>query len=237
MPLTPPSSTSESLWKSASFCFSWTNCCMTFLPCTRASHCDSFCSLKPRTCSSRASMRLWSSASVSPEPLAGVSCTWEFGLAFSSAAPNGHQLWPRETSSPCAPPATASTGDSGLALRALRPSARGAGERPARGAGASPECLLPPMASQGSERSSSALVRLARSGSTSFLQSLRAASEKRASARPKPPKKPWATVKSRDPWRSLFSSSCCELLRKGCLPPNISMYIVMPAAHTSQRFV
>mmetsp|Transcript_44752 Transcript_44752/g.127765 ORF Transcript_44752/g.127765 Transcript_44752/m.127765 type:complete len:201 (+) Transcript_44752:381-983(+) len=155
--------------QSATFCFSavplCTSWCMTLLPCTRASHCDSFCSCCCRICSSRASMRLWSSASLSGDPLFW-SCTCAFGRAFSSAAPNGHHDCPRPTSSH-------SVGSNGFAVW-VRLAVSGCCAGAATG---SPDCLLPPMASQGSLRTSSAPQRFAMSGSTSLLQSLLAASE------------------------------------------------------------
>mmetsp|Transcript_94294 Transcript_94294/g.249290 ORF Transcript_94294/g.249290 Transcript_94294/m.249290 type:complete len:291 (-) Transcript_94294:105-977(-) len=78
------------------------------------------------------------------------------------------------------------------------------------------------------------------SGSTIRRQQPFAASHHRLPAA-KPKKPDSAREKSRAPECSFLSSSCCcswaPSLRKGCLPPVITMYMVTPAAQTSQRLV
>mmetsp|Transcript_87593 Transcript_87593/g.228535 ORF Transcript_87593/g.228535 Transcript_87593/m.228535 type:complete len:221 (-) Transcript_87593:559-1221(-) len=153
-------------------------------------------------------MRFCSSASDSPP-------AW-FGWAFSSL--KGHH--------PCAlgEPLGPFSSGAGPARRACC-SARTSGGAP------DGEALV---AIHWSERASSAEARRETSGSTSRLQRRRAGSEKRPSPRPMPPRKPCATEKSRVPASIRFSCSCL-FSTKGCRPPNMSMYIVTPAAQRSQR--
>mmetsp|Transcript_69597 Transcript_69597/g.201716 ORF Transcript_69597/g.201716 Transcript_69597/m.201716 type:complete len:361 (-) Transcript_69597:518-1600(-) len=85
----------------------------------------------------------------------------------------------------------------------------------------------------------SAVMRRLGSGSTIRLHRHRASSENRKGAAPRPanPKKPalplLASLKSSSPVSSSWSSRPPRSFKKGCLPPNIIMYIDTPTAQTS----
>mmetsp|Transcript_8222 Transcript_8222/g.24411 ORF Transcript_8222/g.24411 Transcript_8222/m.24411 type:complete len:205 (+) Transcript_8222:1410-2024(+) len=142
------------------------------------------------------------------------------------------------------PPLSSGFRDSGIAVcGAPLPSSSGGGDRDPEGEERGPagglSCCLRTV-SHLILRVSSAEIRFLSSGSTRREQRDRASSEKRRLA-PRPPKlkKPPITFeellsrKSSSPLSSRPSSRPPFTLMKGCLPPNITMYMDTPQAHMS----
>mmetsp|Transcript_61030 Transcript_61030/g.164595 ORF Transcript_61030/g.164595 Transcript_61030/m.164595 type:complete len:286 (-) Transcript_61030:587-1444(-) len=238
-------------------------CCCIWISCFSSSACFSSISDSFVFCLCRASRRCARSASMSLSLAASLSSSvfspgpegWGKGAKLATAAPRGASVptggfWELGSLGRGPPAASLDAPSCGRGRRsgdergvprgseatgaaAPWPSVGvgGDGDRPAT-------VLFVPLFSHATPRVSSAEMRFAWSGSTIFLQRLRASSEKRGMAPPKfpRPKKPLLALGSRksiSPFSSRLSSRCPRSFRKGCLPPNMTMYIDTPAAHTS----
>mmetsp|Transcript_46436 Transcript_46436/g.140890 ORF Transcript_46436/g.140890 Transcript_46436/m.140890 type:complete len:301 (+) Transcript_46436:132-1034(+) len=200
------------------------NCSITLLLCTRASHCDSFCSCCNFNCASSASIRLaFSSISLLSSAFLSAAASGAWCAGEFSTPPHGHHDGTGVPQLSSLVPRDAGPSEPGKTVLA-RPSLRkGVGKstapRTGGGVGASPaealRCRSGPAGSRRALRTSShlswlaasAVSRLAAAGSTSFLHNWRGGSELRHSDSPGKPKNPWPVLKSSLPSINLFSSN------------------------------